>query len=97
MTKTRIKSDFIVVPGLEGPVLDNSILPLKHMLCIYYQLYFKKNQSKIQALIDSGNKINAMTLVYIKKLGFWSQKTDTKVQKIDSSSLTIYGMIIARF
>lgn len=35
--------------------------------CIYYLIRFKKNE--VQALINSGNEINMITLVYILKLG----------------------------
>lgn len=44
-------------------------LPLKRMLCIYYIIYFKKNQIEIQALNNSQNEVNVMTLVYVSKLG----------------------------
>lgn len=69
MTETSMKADHAVVLGLQTPILDNSTLPLKHVLCIYYPLYFKKDQPKIQALIDFGSKVNAMTPAYAKQLG----------------------------
>ena len=38
-----------------------------------------------------------MTLVYAKKLDLWAQKTDVGAQKIDRSSLNMFGMVIAGF
>lgn len=66
-------------------IFANSILIIKikkknvilnWILYIYFQIWFKKN--KIQALIDIGNKVNTMTLVYISKLGFKVSKIDIK-------------------
>lgn len=39
---------------------------LKRIIFIYYLIWFKSN--KIRALIDSGSKINTMTLAYTFKL-----------------------------
>lgn len=86
-----------MVKGFKTPVSDNSTLPLERMSCTYYLLCFKKDQRKIQALIDSSSEVNAMTPVYAKKLGFRTWKTDVGVQKIYNSSLTNYGMVIAGF
>ena len=57
----------------------------------------KDKRATIQALIDSGSKINAMTLAYAKKLGFRTQKTDVRAQKIDRSSLDIFEIVIVGF
>lgn len=44
--------------------------PLKHISShINYLVKFKKDQTKVQALIDSDNKINIMTPTYMAKLG----------------------------
>lgn len=51
-----------------APMFDNSILLLKHILYIYYSMWFKKDQAKIQILIDYNSKVNAMTQAYTKKL-----------------------------
>ena len=37
--------------------------------CIHYPVQFRKDITKIQALIDSGNEVNAMASAYAKKLG----------------------------
>lgn len=38
-----------------------------------------------------------MTLAYTKKLGFWTSKTDVKLQKIDIFSLATYKKVPAGF
>ena len=38
-----------------------------------------------------------MTPAYAKKLGLRTQKTDVEAQKIDGSSLDMFGMVIAGF
>lgn len=43
---------------------------LKRVLYIYYLLYFQKNTIEIKALLDFGNKVNAITPAYILKLDF---------------------------
>ena len=70
---------------------------LDWVLCIYYPIQFRKDKETIQALIDPGSKVNAITPTYAKKLGLRTQKTDIGAQKIDRSSLDIFGMVIAGF
>ena len=38
-----------------------------------------------------------MNSVYTKKLGFWIQKTDIGIQKINGSSLDTFRMVITSF
>ena len=71
---------------------------LDRMPCIHYPVQFRKDKgATIQALIDLGSKVNAMTPAYAKQLGLQIQKTDVGAQKIDSSSLQTFGMVIAGF
>lgn len=63
-------NDFTMVLSYEAQVQDNSTMLLKYVLYIYYLIWFKKNQTKTQTLIDFSNNVNAITLVYLKKLGF---------------------------
>ena len=65
---------------------------------IYYPVQFRKDKrATIWALIDSGSKINAMTLAFAKQLGLQVRKTDVGAQKIDGSLLRTFGMVIAGF
>ena len=41
---------------------------------IHYLVLFQKNKANIQALINSSNKVNMITLAYIFKLGLKVQK-----------------------
>ena len=65
--------------------------------CIHHLVQFSKDKEIIQALIDSGNKVNGMTLAYAKNLGLRTRKTDVGAQKIDGLSLDMFGMVIAGF
>ena len=69
---------------------------LEKVPCIYYPVSFYKDKSKdVLALLDFESKINAMSPAYIPHLGLKVRVTDVGLQKIDGSSLAIYGMVIA--
>ena len=77
---------------------DTSGKEIVRIFCIYYPVWFQggqRQENQIKVLLDSGSKINAMNLVFTQKLGFYIQKTNVKAQKIDSSALEIFEMIIA--
>ena len=48
-------------------------------------------------MLDSGNKINAINPTFARKLGLQIQKTNVGAQKIDSSALKTFGIVIADF
>ena len=73
------------------------MIVLDRVPCIYYPVQFQKDKATIWALIDFGNKVNAMTPAYAKQLGFQTWKTDVGAQKIDGSLLATYRMVIAAF
>lgn len=54
-------------------------------------------KKKIQTLIDSNNKINAMTLPYILKIDFQVCQTNIGAQIIDNSSFEIFEIVLASF
>ena len=65
---------------------------------ICYPIQIHKDKSKdILALLDSGSEVNARTPAHAAHLGLKVRVTDVGVQKIDRSSLAIYGMVIAAF
>ena len=70
---------------------------LKRVSCIQYLIQFRKDKDNIQALLDSGSKVNAMNPAYAKKLGFRVRQTDVGAQKIDGSHLNTFRMVIAGF
>ena len=64
---------------------------------IYYPVWFQENQEQVRALLNSGNKINAINPNYAWKLGLKIQKTNVEAQKMDSSALETFRMVIADF
>lgn len=68
---------------------------LQRVLCIHYPIQF--NRFFIKTLIDSDSKINAMQLSFTRKLGFHICKTNMDPQKIDSSRLETFGIVIVLF
>ena len=48
-------------------------------------------------MFDGGSKLNAINATFAWKLGFHIQKTNIKAQKIDSSALETFEMVIADF
>ena len=58
---------------------------LQKVPCVYYRIRFKKKE--VQALIDSGSEVNAMSLAYTSNLGLKVRHTDVGAQKIDGSIL----------
>lgn len=49
----------------------------------------------IQALINSGNKVNTMIPAYTAKLGLTNSKTSVKAQKVNSLPLKLHGIALA--
>lgn len=70
---------------------------LKYILCIHYLIRFKKDQGKVQSLIDTDNEVNIMILASAAKLDLKVQIIDVRAQKINGSSLPTYKIIIAGF
>ena len=61
---------------------------LKRVLYIHYPLRFRKDKkNKVQALINSGNEVNAITPAYALKLGLKILRTNVGAQKIEGSTL----------
>ncbi len=75
----------------------SSMEALQRVSCVRYPVSFQKNLDQVQALIDSGSQVNAMTPVYTKKLGLSIRKVDVDAQEIDGTTLANYGMAIASF
>lgn len=49
-------------------IVNNLALPLKRIPYIHYLMWLKKDLVKIQVLLNSGNKVNTMTLAYTAKI-----------------------------
>ena len=72
-----------------------SLEALQRARCIRYPVQFQAQP--IEALIDSGSEVNAMTPAFAAKLGLSTRPTGVGAQKIDGSPLATYGMAIAAF
>lgn len=97
MTKASKEIHFIVALNLKAPTSDNSTLPLKHMLYIYYPVHFKKDQAKVRAQLDSNSKVNIITPAYTVRIGFKDRPTNNRAQKIDGSIFQTFGIALASF
>ena len=66
--------------------------------CIHYLVQIHKDKGKdVLALLNSGSKVNAMTLAYTAHLGLKGRVTNVDAQKFDRFSLASYSMVIAAF
>lgn len=97
MTIANMKAVPIVGPSLEAFGSDNSSLSFKRMSYIHHEVQFKKDHAKIQALLNFGNEIIAMTLVYAASLGIMIQSTNVGAQNINGSTFETFEMILASF
>lgn len=70
---------------------------LKYIIYIYFSVWFKKDITEVQTLINSGSEVNTMVPVYTKKLGLRMQKTNIEALKINGSILETYSIVIAGF
>ena len=83
-------------PMTEASKKDEVIL--ERLSCIHYPLRFRKDkENEVQALIDLGGVVNAMTPAYASKLGLKVYYTNVEAQKIDDSTLETFGMVLASF
>ena len=82
------------------PVIEASEeeeVALARVPCIHYPLRFQKDTNKVQALIDTGSKVNTMAPAYASKLGLRVCRTNVGAQKIDGSALETFGIVLASF
>ena len=77
------------------PVTDGDEEVVIRVPYIHYLVRFQEEQ--IRALLNSGNEVNAINLDYAQKLGLKIRRTNVGAQKIDSSALETFGMVIADF
>ena len=70
---------------------------LKCVPYIHYLVWFKKNTSKVQILINSESEINAIHLIFARQQGFFIRPIDIGAKKIDDITLDTYKMVVAAF
>ena len=71
---------------------------LDRVSCICYSVQFHKDKGKdVLALLNSKSEVNAITPASAAYLGLRMRGINVSVQKIDGSSLVIYGMVVIVF
>ena len=71
---------------------------LERVPCIHYSVQFEGiNKTQVQALIDLGSELNAMTPAYASRLGLPAYHTNVGAQKIDGFTLQTFGMVLTDF
>ena len=58
---------------------------------------FKKEHTKVPALLNSGSEVNAITQAYTAKLRLRVCLTNGEIQKINEFTFLIYDMVLAKF
>ena len=77
------------------PVTDSNEEIVVRVPCIYYPV--RSQNEQIRALLNNGSKINTINPDYTWKLGLKIRKTNVGAQKIDSSALETFEIVIADF
>ncbi len=67
-------------------ITDKKTEELEWVPCICYPVAFK-DQDQIEALLDSGSEVNAMSQAFAQQLGVKVRKTNVGAQKIDGTTL----------
>ncbi len=67
---------------------------LEWVHCIWYPVTFK---DQTEALLDSGNGVNAMSQAFVHQLWLKIRKTNIWAQKIDDTTLKTSGMVVSIF
>lgn len=83
------KKAYVVAPA--------SFLPLKYVLCIHYQIQFKKNKIKIQALFNFKREMNVIALAYVASLCLKVRLTNIRGYKINSFVFQMFDIDLASF
>ncbi len=84
----------VAVSATSTSMTDKKTEELEQVPCIRYSVIFK-DQTK--ALLDSGSEVNAMSQVFAQQLGLKIRKTNVRAQKIDSTTLETYRMVVSIF
>ena len=77
---------------------------IEQITCIQYLIAFLGGITQdgsaldpVLALFDSSSEVNAMHPAFAKRFGLVVQPTNVGTQKIDSTTLETYGMMVAAF
>ena len=67
MSQTSKK--LVLVSAISVPVTDGGEKIVIIVSCIYYPVWFQRDQEQVRALLNSGSEINVISPAYAKKLG----------------------------
>ena len=70
---------------------------LVQVLCIWYLVNFQKKFASVSMLFDSSSEVNAIQPTFISELKLLIRPTNIGEQKIDSTMLDTYGIVVAAF
>ena len=77
---------------------------LEQVMCIQYPITFLGVVTQdgsalgpVSALLDSKSEVNAMHPTFAERLGLMVQTTNIDAQKINSTTLETYGMVVTAF
>ena len=79
--------------GNEDECLEN----LASFPFIQYSITFRKKSVPVSALIDSDSEVNAIYLSFAQELGLLIRPINIRTQKIDSTILDIYVIVVTVF
>ena len=77
----------------EKAIDENLGSNLVRVLCIRYPINFEKKS--VLTFLDLGSVVNAVHLAFAKELGLSIRPTDIRVQKIDTTTLETYRIVVA--
>ena len=100
MTETRreaVETAEIAGKGRDGKESKNEYSNLARVPCIRYPITIQKKFVPVSALLDSGSEVNTIHPTYTQELGLSMKTTDVGAQKIVSTMLDIFKMVIAVF
>ncbi len=95
LTARSPRSQKLTAVSATSKSVTANLKALQRVPCIRYPVQFQVQQ--VEALIDSGSEVNAMTPAFAAKLGLSTKPTGVGAQKIDGSPLATYGMAVAAF
>ena len=83
--------------GEESKDSENLRSNLVLVPCIRYPVTFRKKAMPVWMFFDLSSKCNAIHLTYAKKLDLPIRPTNVEEQKINSTTLDTFGMVVAAF
>ena len=96
-TVETAKAVEIAEVGKDSNKSEGEYSNLVRVPCIRYSITFLKKFVPILALLDSGSEINAINPTFAQELGLPIRTTDVGAQKINSTMLDNFGMMVVAF